>query len=72
MFLIGTKKGYYNITLFICEIPENLCTAGITNMTQYSKYVITPVEIYLTTKFPSPSKSNATGQGLSNCVIMTR
>ena len=59
------RRGSYLLRTYVCETPENLCTA----YDNYTELAISPQLIDLTTKFVSVSLCKAIGTGLYFSVI---
>jgi hypothetical protein len=60
-----TRRGYYQLYVYVCEEPENIC-----NTTQiYKLLAISPQEIYLKTKYINKTQTQAYGSGLFYAII---
>ena len=66
------RRGWYNITVYICVVRENNCTYNGSHplySSQYKQLRGTPVKLYLTSKFPNASNSIASGESLESSIV---
>lgn len=67
MTLYPRQRGFYRAKVYICVVPENTCDWE--NISEFTLHAGSPFQVYLTSKFPNPAQSFASGEALSFAAV---